>query len=354
MADPRKPLKKHKVLTTPEESDLQSVGSYAILAALTASGRRTGLTMKVFLHIGAHRCATTTFQEYMRQNVGLTAVKGVGYWGPQVTRSGVFQGVLPGPQPLPKGDAAKRARGRLKMKLAAARASGFDQLVISDENILGSLPQNLHLGELYSDAAERLSRFGGAFDGELTDIVINIRALDHYWASALTYGVARGFAFPSTNTLDRFARSDRSWRDVITDVATALPDVNVWVQPFDTFGGRPNAQLASMTGIQAPRDHARIRLNRSPRVEELSAYLLEEDAAKLSDQFGVWRPFDTEQTALMREAYADDIMWLVGGADGLAKISEDNQYQAEEAKTFRRTLTRGRPNDQNRRLAGSG
>lgn len=310
--------------------------------------------MKVFLHAGAHRCATTTFQEYMRQNRGLTAMQGVGYWGPQVTRSGLFQGVLPGPQILPKTDPAKRAKGRIKLKLAAERASGFSQLVISDENILGSMRQNLHQGTLYADAGERLSRFASAFDGELTDVVLNIRALDHYWASTLTYGVARGFPFPTQAGLERYAQSQRSWRDVITDVATALPDVNIWVQPFEIFGGRPNAQLASMTDIRAPRAHARIRLNRSPRVEELSTYLLDEDAAKLGDQFGIWRPFNEEQTALLREAYADDMMWLTGGADGLAQIAADNEDQAEEYLTFRKTLTRGRPNDQNQRLAGSG
>lgn len=311
--------------------------------------------MKVLLHIGAHRCATTTFQEYMRQNRTQAALSGVGYWGPQVTRSGLFQGVLPGPQLLPKGDPAKRARGRIKLKLASERATGYSQLVISDENILGSMRQNLHLGTLYADAGDRLARFGEAFDGELTDLVLNIRALDHYWTSALTYGVARGFPFPTEAMLDRYAKSQRSWRDVITDIAKALPNVNLWVQPFETFGGRPNAQLTSMTRIRAPRAHARIRLARSPRVEELAAYLMDEDAAKLADQYGLWRPFNAEQAALLREAYADDIMWLVGGADGLAQIAEDNnQDQAEDTKTFRRTLTRGRPNDQNRRLAGSG
>lgn len=310
--------------------------------------------MKVFLHIGAHRCATTTFQEYMRQNRAKTAHDGIAYWGPQVTRSGLFQGVLPGPQLLPKGDAKKRARGRIKLKLASERATGFNQLVVSDENILGSMRQNLHLGTLYGDAGDRLDRFSSAFDGELTDIVVNIRALDHYWTSALTYGVARGFPFPSVDMLDRYAKSQRSWRDVITDIATALPNVNIRVQPFETFGGRPNAQLSSMTGMRAPRAHARIRLARSPRVEELSTYLMDQDAAKLADQYGLWRPFNTEQTALLREAYADDIMWLVAGADGLARIAEDNQDQAEDAKTFRGTLTRGRPNDQNKRLAGSG
>lgn len=310
--------------------------------------------MKVSLHIGAHRCATTTFQEYMRQNRAQAAMDGVCYWGPQVTRSGLFQGVLPGPQILPKTDPAKRARGRIKLKLAAERATGFDQLVISDENILGSMRQNLHLGTLYADAGERLRRFGEAFEGELTDLVLNIRALDHYWTSALTYGVARGFPFPTTDMLNRYVKSERSWRDVITDIATALPDVNLWVQPFETFGGRPNAQLTSITGIRAPRAHARIRLARSPRVEELSTYLMDEDAAKLADQFGVWRPFDAEQTAILRETYADDMMWLVGGADGLAQISADHEDQAGDARTFRRTLTRGRPNDQDQRLAGSG
>ncbi|SCZ54341.1 hypothetical protein SAMN04488118_102279 [Epibacterium ulvae] len=354
MGHPNMSRKNLIILTVPVSFGRQTGNSLGLLLLRQPPVEGPVKIMRVFLHIGAHRCATTSFQEYMRQNVASIATQGVGYWGPNQTRRGLFQGVLPGPQTSPDDDQAERARGRVQLKLAAERATGFQQLVISDENLMGSMRQNLHIGGLYSDVGERMARFAATFDDQLTDVVLNIRSLDHYWASALTYGVARGFPFPNKNTLDRYARATRSWRDVITDVALALPDVNLWVQPFDAFGGRPDAQLNSMTGIDAPRTHARIRLNRSPRVEELRTYLVEEDAQKLDGQFGRWRPFDEEQVALMREAYADDVMWLVSGADGLAQLSEDNQDQAEGPQPFRRTLTRGRPHDQNQQVAGSG
>ena len=60
--------------------------------------QRSRTTMKVILHTGAHRCATTSFQEYMRQNAQPLACQGIGFWGPYRTRGGaLFHGIQPGP-----------------------------------------------------------------------------------------------------------------------------------------------------------------------------------------------------------------------------------------------------------------
>ena len=55
--------------------------------------QRSRSTMRVILHTGAHRCATTSFQEYMRQNAQPLARQGIGFWGPHRTRGGLFHGI---------------------------------------------------------------------------------------------------------------------------------------------------------------------------------------------------------------------------------------------------------------------
>lgn len=316
--------------------------------------QRPRSTMKVILHAGAHRCATTSFQEYMRQNASGLARQGIGFWGPARTRNGLFHGIQPGPAPVTGRDLAQRARGRLQIQLDNCRSGGMHQLLVSDENMIGATRANLRLGDLYSGVGERMARFAQAFGPAVTDVAFSIRSLDGYWASALAYAVARGHRVPNSAGLERLVQSPRSWRDVITDIACAMPDVRLHVLPFETFGSRPEAQLAALTGADAPRTHARVRLNASLCLQDLRAGLPSPVAARLPAGSGRWRPFEDAQTARLREAYADDMMWLAAGADGLATLAQDPDKLAAGLNPPLARLTRGRPDDKQRRMAGSG
>ncbi|MFY0309540.1 hypothetical protein ACFMBG_06545 [Leisingera sp. D0M16] len=310
--------------------------------------------MKVILHTGAHRCTTTSFQEYIRQNAHGLARQGIGYWGPFRTRNGLFHGIQPGPARVSGRDLARRARGRLQLNLADCKEQGVHQLLVSDENMIGTPRVNLRLGELYCGAGERMARFAEAFGGSLGSVVLSIRSLDSYWTSALAFAVARGHPVPSAALLDRLTQAPRSWRDVITDIACAMPGVPLQVLPFETFGARPEAALEALTGAEAPRTHARVRLNASLCLQDLRASLPASTAAKLPQGAGRWRPFDDTQTAILRERYADDMMWLAAGADGAATLVHDPDKLAAGLNPPDIGLTRGRPDDKQRRMARSG
>lgn len=317
-----------------------------------------GKAMDVILHIGAHRCATTTFQHYMRDNADRLQQQGIGFWGPYRTRTGLFRGIAPGVAPATERNRQRRAGGRIRLNLARSAASGVQQLVVSEENMLGSMRGNLREAELYPAAGERMARYGQAFGDAITDVVLNIRSLEHYWASAMGYGLYRGRGIPGDVTLDWIARSPRTWRDVVTDVACAMPDARLWVLPFETFAGRPDAQLKAVTGRQAPREHSRSWYNATPRLPQLRASLPAELAEQLPDGVARWNPFSQEQTAQLREAYADDLMWLAAGAEGLAWLMNDPEQRQPKDMAGQRSprseLTRGRRNDQDRRMAGAG
>ncbi|MEX0302177.1 MAG: hypothetical protein AB3N24_07115, partial [Leisingera sp.] len=126
------------------------------------------------------------------------------------------------------------------------------------------------------------------------------------------------------------------------------------VLPFETFGTRPEAQLAALTGVEAPMTHARVRLNASLCLQDLKAGVPGSVAAKLPEGTGRWRPFDDTQAAILRERYADDMMWLAAGADGAALLVQDPDKLAAGLNPPRYDLTRGRPDDKQRRMAGSG
>lgn len=310
--------------------------------------------MKVILHLGAHRCATTSFQQYLRQNSDrLLQDHRLGFWGPNYTRQGLFHGIQPVPGTRDMAAAAKRARGRLKLHMHSWGQQGAEQLLISDENLIGSMRQNLRLGDLYCGVGERLARLHDAFDGQLSEVAINLRSLENYWTSVMTFAVARGHRLPNAGHITRLVDSPRSWRDVLTDMAASLPDVTIRVLPYETYGSRPEAQLEQITAVPGPREHARVRLNRSLCLDELRQIMPSTKAQSLPEGNGRWRFFDNAQKATLRERYADDLMWLAAGAGGLTQIQYDPEKTEAGFSLLHPDLTRGRSHDkQDRRLAG--
>ncbi|WP_299730054.1 hypothetical protein [uncultured Tateyamaria sp.] len=279
--------------------------------------------MKVILHIGAHRTATTSLQSYIRRHAVELRGDGVGFWGPVRTRKGLFAGIQPTPG-LGLA-AARRARGRILLQMKKAQNNGVKTLVVSEENMIGSVRLNLRKGRLYPDVGERMSRYICAFDQRVDKVVISVRGLDHYWASAIAYGVGRGHPLLDADRCAAISQHMRTWRDVIADVSCAAPLAQIEVIPFEVSAGRPDLMLSACTGHVAPRDATPEWLNRSPNARQLRALLAErgEDPRDVPNTPDRWSPFDATGRAALRESYADDMHWLVAGADGLATLTEE-------------------------------
>lgn len=312
--------------------------------------------MDVILHIGAHRTATTTFQHYARGQSQALATQGVAFWGPGRTRNGLFRGLYDrGAEPAADADAAyRRATGRIALNAERARDRGRKVLIVSDENMAGSVRENLRTNTLYPGIGMRLARVHGAFGGKVDQVILSIRSLELYWASALGFGLTRGRRVPDENVTDRLVTSPRSWRDVIADVACAMPEARLRVLPFETLNGRPDAMLSEILDQQpVPRDPQEQRLNATPGLASLRDIT---GGAGLPKGDGRWQPFNTEQAAALRETYQDDLIWLAAGADGMAEPMAymPRKTTRHEAGTTppETDMTRGRSNDsQQRRMA---
>ncbi|WP_290557273.1 hypothetical protein [Aestuariivita sp.] len=300
--------------------------------------------MDVILHIGAHRCANTSFQAYLRANTEPLATAGIGFWGPIRTRSGLFRGIQPGPVIAPGRNARTRALGRVQLGCGEHARDGVETLVVCDQYMLGSMRANLRLADLYCGAGERMARFAEAFQGYLGGVVLTIRSPEHYWASLLACYASNGRGTPPPGLLQRVAESSRSWRDVITDIACAVPGIKVGVMPFETFAGRPEAQLQGITGQPAPRTASREWHNKAPNLAALRA-MMDPAEGVLPEGDGRWMPFCQGQCATFRERYADDLMWLAAGADGLARLIGDPAPEKAGQNLPIPDMTRGRDDE---------
>lgn len=319
-----------------------------------ASRYKAGKTMDILLHLGAHRTASTSFQYYLRRNAARLEANGTAVWGPQVTRKGLLTGALPVPGLMSAAEQFKRARGRVSLALAKAEGTGARRVVIADENLIGAPRRNLRDMRLYPGAGERMARYHGVFGGRLRRVVFSIRSQDAYWNSSLAFSVARGGYVPGAVERAHIAGNTRGWRDVITDIACALPGVEIIVAPYEAFGGLPEHKLALLLGDEVgemPRGHAREWLNPSPDLPALRAALQARgaDVRQLPEGEGSWQVFSDAERAALREAYDDDLFWLRAGADGLATLTEKTDLAGAGITPPATVLTRGKENDRQRR-----
>ncbi|MEP0962520.1 MAG: hypothetical protein ABJQ70_05150 [Roseobacter sp.] len=281
--------------------------------------------MDVILHLGAHRTGTASFQDYMHQQALPLREQGVEFWGPGIVHGGTFTPTTKGA----KNSARKKKTIPVGQRLAEAKARGVKQLILSDADVLGSIANNLQEAALYPKAVDRLSAFQKAFGTPVHRVLFSPRSLELYWCSALSQAVVNAEPIPSTERLCNIAMSQRGWRDVVADIAKAFPNSSIEILPYEKCVGRPEVVLQAVTDAVVPLDVKREWLNRTPTLPALRRVLNDLGTVPKALPFGMgkWNPFQNEEHVALREMHADDMMWLISGADGLATLSEDCRKQ---------------------------
>ncbi|MEM7642776.1 MAG: hypothetical protein AAF366_09630 [Pseudomonadota bacterium] len=274
----------------------------------------------ITLHLGAHRTASSTLQRLLERNADRLAAQGVAVWTPQRTRSGLLTGVMgdPGRVGGRRDEQAQRAAGRVSMLRADMTNAGIDRLVVSDENMLGGLRENILLGRLYPSVSARMHRLIQALPG-VNRICLSVRSPDTWWASAFAFLMTRGFAPPDGATIEAVLRARRGWRHVIEDIAAACPDAALDVWSFEERGKDPAGVYELLTG-QVPSRSGVPVLNAAPTLAALRARLADEGWIGTLPGLGdSYAPFDPDARAGLRAAFAEDLAWLRDGADGIAR-----------------------------------
>ncbi len=316
--------------------------------------------MDVTLHLGAHRTGTTTLQTYLENNRDNLNEIGTEFWGPNRTRSGLYSGLVKKPDKI-TNDAiirGERSGGLIRMELGRLELAGVKSLIVSEENMIGVMQDNLSVGRLYPDATARLQRFARAFDGHCTRVAISIRSYDKYWASALAFLVERGRRLPDAQELDRLVTQPRRWRDVISEVAKVFPSAQVMVWPFEGMIGQVDSQLAVLNdGVVPVRMRGRNDWhNASAGCAKLRQVLQDRSntsqAADMPNEYARWQPFKAYHIAAFQAQYDEDIAWLRAGADGIATYEENSEFGSAGTHLQPIKAQRGQFNDQEERGVG--
>ncbi len=275
---------------------------------------------RIKLHIGAHRTGTTSLQSALHKHRPNLSARGVGYWGPFAMRAKRFPGIFKDysvqsllPERLEAVDSmVKTNTALLKQRLEYQRQLGHEQIILSEENILGSIEKNTRMAQLYPHAAPRLEVFSRIFGPYISRISLTIRSYDEYWRSMITYALSHGRALPNPRQLQAFADQPSRWLDVIKDIRIAFPNTDICVMPFEDWIGRPEAHIGAIFGasLGLPAQESQQK-NASKNMAELRADLLaqgDEISAKLIGEADTaYTPFSRAQVTKMQAAYEADL-----------------------------------------------
>ncbi|MFM2356594.1 MAG: hypothetical protein RLZZ528_2330 [Pseudomonadota bacterium] len=197
--------------------------------------------MELTLHLGAHRTGSTALAAAFRLNRVALAGMGLAFRGPHRLREiADFSSVVKLTRLAATGDllAAERlARVALALKNeASALRPASRHLVLSEENILGTMKDCLTSGSLYPDLAFRLAAHARILPRLPTRIALAVRSYDSFWRSAYMFVLMRGALPEFAGLAPALLSSPRGWGDVVQDIREAFPaaEVILWRQEDTT------------------------------------------------------------------------------------------------------------------------
>ncbi len=193
------------------------------------------------LHIGAHRTGSTLFQEYMFKRKPAALERGIVIDGIMQTRQELLARVIYDARPETIGEEQARLCGWVRQHLDEGR-----RVLISDENLIGTMERNLAERVLYPMPATRLARLGPLM--EMADtLYLSVRSPAEWWTSCVTYLCSRVTKLPDRAAFASLARVRRPWAKLVGELAAAFPEKWLVVREFGYQTGNPKRQFREVT-----------------------------------------------------------------------------------------------------------
>ena len=165
---------------------------------------------------------------------------------------GLLDGLIRHPMRVTLTDERRAARavGRLRLEFDRLDRAGQSALLISEENLLGTMMNNIEDRGLYPFLLDRMARYAPAFD---LRVGLGIRDYADYWASCLGFAIGRGHPAPDRALLDCLVTQPRRWRHLVREIATVFPAARITVWTHEAMAGRARDVTAALWGQRAGR-----------------------------------------------------------------------------------------------------
>jgi hypothetical protein len=240
--------------------------------------------MKVLVHLGVHKTATTFIQSQLANNRPALAEKGfgmAGIWAVRRRFTNLFDR-------LAWFDPVWRflTRPRLRKRLARLmeETPGGDTFLLSDENLTGTLAANYLFGRLYPWAGMRAKMLESVLAGHDSHYFLCIRRYPDYLVSSWLQLASRGKPPAFEKYVEKFGPDQRGWAELVADLAKAVGREKLTVWTYDWFAEDPTrvfALLAPGTGFVPAEEELKREILPSLTIKGLNVVgLLEEHLSK--------------------------------------------------------------------------
>jgi len=241
--------------------------------------------------VGAHRTGTTSAQNFLRTNKVALRDAGIEVFIPPETRS------------------------------SADHEIGSDAhcVIVSDENMIGTMENNVRSMSLYPDIDRRVTAHAAKLAG-MTTLMVSVRSLNDWWRSSLLYLCAKGFPYPDVDTLEKLSMNDRSWVGVINDLRGLFPETKFVVREHGWKPDNPKQFFKRATRMPEIGELKNLadRNNASPTYATIYSKFLEredyESIARLEKDPDL-QLFSEQQNARFTSKYELDLHALSGRQD---------------------------------------
>lgn len=241
---------------------------------------------EIVLHVGAHRTGTTSVQKYLYKNQQRLRENGIETFFPPATRKTTI----------------------------SLSSNSYPRVLISDENILGTMENNIRKGCLYPDAGERLLRYN-SFLGDVQTIYLSIRNTVDWWSSAISFITKYTGTFPDKRQLLNISNSSRKWSEVINDITSVAPNAEIVIREFSWKTDNPKQQLHNVTKWDGWKNTVadKSRNNRRPTTHDMIAAFTqrgEVESLNCLPQEPYFTPFGSAKSKELSQMYFDDIQYI--------------------------------------------
>ncbi len=267
--------------------------------------------MKIVLHLGGHRTGSTMVEQTLSQSIAARPDLGISVWTPRMLRevpgfleAETFWDEDGNPTDADAQERVQSIRAQLNEMIEAERAKGTQTLVISEENIIGSMRRNFHYGRFYPRTEQRQAAFARLFPFVPDVLALGVRNYASAWTSARDYAHQRGHerALKASHR-DALPDRKRGWVEVVKAAKAAWPTARMiaWCQEDLQEYARPI--VAALVGV----DEGDIVVPTRP----VNAVRDNQRQAPI---------FTQEEQAIMQTRYENHILRLHGAKHGVAWV----------------------------------
>jgi hypothetical protein len=191
--------------------------------------------LKIHLHVGVHKTATTFIQARLKGNLAILNRSGIGYMPIWAFRTSMWKDLM-------KIDPATfRIEDHLADFFPRGVPNQVRGLVISDENLLGLCGAMLTTGKLYGGVRPRMAQLRKLFAGHEVTLFCALRRYDSFLASAYCEGLRSNRRYITFEDFtDRVNWKAISWFSLLEKIESALLPDRVRYWRYEQF--RPKAE----------------------------------------------------------------------------------------------------------------